>query len=215
MNASATPLRALIRAAAAAVREQAGALRNHPNAALYAAIGRLIPGAGHYLELDPCLVCLEHKRSESGEGDGRKGDSSSGGSGGGGGASGAASVSAAAVAMLGSGSIPAGVILGAPAPGGSAGAAAAAGSGGGLVFWNYSLDSVKAASKSTENAMLVRLLIIVTAFVVWSVPRGFRFHIHLSFLVWALGFRCHHGVLLHERLQEDPALIQQPFAFVD
>ncbi|CAN0193049.1 unnamed protein product, partial [Ectocarpus fasciculatus] len=68
-----SPMVALVRAAAAAVAEQAEALSNHPNAALYAAIGRLVPGGGggsgaavgHFLELEPCLVCAEQESSSS------------------------------------------------------------------------------------------------------------------------------------------------------
>ncbi|CAN0082841.1 unnamed protein product, partial [Sphacelaria rigidula] len=56
------PLRALVRAATAGVKELWANLRNHPNAALYAAIARIIPGAGHYLELEPCLACFEQER---------------------------------------------------------------------------------------------------------------------------------------------------------
>lgn len=148
----APPLRALIRAAAAAIKEQSGALRNHPNATLYAAIGRLIPYAGHFLELEPCLVCLEHEKRSGGDGAGRKSDG-----GGGGGASEAASVTAAAVAMLGPGSVPPGTVLAAQA-GGSAGGAVgtgSAGGGGGAVFLNYALDSVKSATKWMESAIMV------------------------------------------------------------
>lgn len=140
-----SPLRALVRAAAAAVEEQAGALRNHPNAALYAAIGRLVPGAGHYLDLDPCLVCLEQdRRGAAGSGAPRGVD---------GGRSGAAAAAAAA-AVLSSGSGAPGAVV----SGNGAATAAGGSGGGGSVFLNYPLESVKASSKSTENAMLVRVL---------------------------------------------------------
>lgn len=142
-NATVLPLETLVRAACAAVGEQAAALRNHPNAALYAAIVRLVPRAGHYLELEPCLVCLER--------DGRGG----GGGGGGGGkeTEPAASPSSAPPPALASGGTGA-VTTAAGAPG--AGIGARRGGGSGPVFLNYPLDSIKAASKSTENAMLVR-----------------------------------------------------------
>ncbi|CAN0027784.1 unnamed protein product, partial [Ectocarpus sp. 12 AP-2014] len=138
------PMVALVRAAAAAVAEQAAALSNHPNAALYAAIGRLMPGVdgaagGHFLELEPCLVCAEQESSSSLTAGGK--------------ATTAAAAEAESLAVAGSRS------------GGAAAAAAAAagasvpgaGGGRGLVYLNYPLDSIKAASKSTENAMLVQL----------------------------------------------------------
>lgn len=136
-----SPMVALVRAAAAAVAEQAAALSNHPNAALYAAIGRLVPGVGgaaggHFLELEPCLVCAEQESSSSLTAAGK--------------ATTAAAAEAESLAVAGSRS------------GGAAAAAAAAGAsvpvaggGRGLVYLNYPLDSIKAASKSTENAMLV------------------------------------------------------------
>lgn len=140
--AGATPsvLRALVLAAAAAIDEQAGSLSNHPNAGLYAAIARLAPGAGHYLELEPCLVCHAEQ--------GKRGRQEA----------------EAGVPLLDSGSSPSALISGAIAAAGGAAAAGVGGAsvsagggggGGGLVFLNYPLDSIKAASKSTENAMLV------------------------------------------------------------
>ena len=143
--AALSALTTLVRAAAAAVDEQAGALSNHPNAGLYASIARLAPGAGHYLEVEPCLVCQADQGKR-----GRK-----------------EAESGAGVPVLDSGSSPSARMAGAMAAAGTAagvGAANASGSGGGsgggggLVFLNYPLDSIKAASKSTENAMLVSFL---------------------------------------------------------
>lgn len=143
VGATPSVLRALVRAAAAAVGEQAGALSNHPNAGLYAAIARLVPGAGHYLELEPCLVCHAEQ--------GKRGKQEA----------------EAGVPLLDSGSSPSALLSGAiAAAGGATGVGGASvstggggGGGGGLVFLNYPLDSIKASSKSTENAMLVSFFI--------------------------------------------------------
>lgn len=134
---TASPLGALTRAVAAAVEEQASALRNHRNAALYSAIARLVPGAGHYLELEPCLACFEQDKQGGGKGSGA-------------GLSGGSGSTAAAPAGAG--------VAGPPGSGAAGSASASARGGGGPVFLSYPLDSIKAASKSTENAMLVRCL---------------------------------------------------------
>lgn len=141
-----SPLAALVHAAAAAVDEQAGALGNHPNAALYASIAKLIPGAGQFLELEPCLVCSaqekggEAKRGAAAAGTAALAESQSQSTAGVGAGARAASTASAATAGTGAG---------------SAASGAAGGGGRGLVYLNYPLDSIKAASKSTENAMLV------------------------------------------------------------
>lgn len=140
-----SPLAALVHAAAAAVDEQAKVLGNHPNAALYASIAKLIPGAGHFLELEPCLVCHaqekggESKGAASGAGAAVLAESQSQSAAGVGGArAGTAATTAAAGTGTGTGSSVTG-----------------AGGAQGSVYVNYPLDSIKAASKSTENAMLV------------------------------------------------------------
>lgn len=135
------PLRALVRAATAAVKELWANLRNHPNAALYAAIARIIPGAGHYLELEPCLACFEQERRGEMAAGTAAGESE--------GASGGAAAAATATSAVAS--APPGGMVSA-----SASASGGGGAGAGLVFLNYPLDSVKAATKSTESAMLVR-----------------------------------------------------------
>lgn len=152
--AATSPLTELVHAAAAALDEQANALRNHPNAKLYAAISRLVPGAGEYLEMEPCLVCLGQDRRAA------KGAAST-----------ATASTAIAAAMAGSasvastaggGGIPGETGLSSmPGSGGIMGPAGAGTSiaGGGSLFLNYPLDSIKSSSKSTENAMLVRYFV--------------------------------------------------------
>ena len=148
-----SPLAALVRAAAAAVAERMVALANHPNAALYASIARLIPGAGQFLELEPCLVCPAQEKGGEGKG--------------------ATTVTAAAAAAVESQShasagaaagtragaaaaaVAAAAGAGAGASAGTGAGLAGAGGGRGLVYLNYPLDSIKASTKSTENAMLV------------------------------------------------------------
>lgn len=137
-------LRALVRAATAAVMEQSAALRNHPNAALYAAISRIVPGAGHYLELEPCLVCYDQERSGEAAAGGPRVENEASGGGGGAAAAGTASAAPGAV-VSGSGN-------------------SASGAGSGVTFMNHPLDSVKAASKSTESAILVSAALCQSVF---------------------------------------------------
>ena len=165
-SAPASPLRVLMHAAAAAVDEQASALRNHPNVALYAAIARLVPGAGQYLEPEPCLVCLDHDRRDSKS---------------------AGRPTAAAAVVLGSGSAPS-------TAGGGNNSVVAAGSGSGPTgvgtvstgagasvatgepaFLNYPLESIRASTKSTENAMLVCFPTVCRGFVSFSLLPRFNF----------------------------------------
>lgn len=150
-----SPLAALVRAAAAAVAERTVALANHPNAALYASIARLIPGAGQFLELEPCLVCPAQEKGGEGKGATTvtaaaaaavesQSHASAGAAAGTRAGAAAAAVAAAAAAGAGAG-----------ASAGTGAGFAGAGGGRGLVYLNYPLDSIKASTKSTENAMLV------------------------------------------------------------
>lgn len=140
-----SPLVSLVRTAAAAVEEQARALRNHPNATLYSAIARLVPGAGQFLEFEPCLVCHELEKAGGGQQAAVAAESES------------QAAAAAAAAGSAAGGARAGVtaVTGLGAAAAAAGGGAPGGGGRSLLFLNYSLDSIKAASMSTENAMLV------------------------------------------------------------
>ncbi|CAM9976907.1 unnamed protein product, partial [Discosporangium mesarthrocarpum] len=138
-------LRSLASTASTAIRELARLLMNHPNLGVYEAVGRLVRGAGQHLELEPCVHCY---RAGVGLGSG-----------------------AAAGPAAGKAALP----LSATRPtGGGAGAGAGTGTGTGTgtgivgeggvaemesepVYVNYNLDSIKMATRSTENAMLVQL----------------------------------------------------------
>lgn len=136
-----------MRAAAVAVDERTVALANHPNAALYASIARLIPGAGQFLELEPCLVCPAQEKGGEGKGT----------------ATAAAAAPAPAESQSQASAGAAGTRAGtaAAAAGAGAGSAPGAGGGRGLVYLNYPLDSIKASTKSTENSMLVGYLLFL------------------------------------------------------